>query len=87
MTAAALLDQNAAILYGEQTYGKGTMQSFYQLSDGGYLKLTVGEFYGPNDTVVNKTGVTPHHETKSNPIYLAHYDSIIENFGDYQKLE
>ncbi|SOC34892.1 S41 family peptidase [Ureibacillus acetophenoni] len=86
MTAAALLDQNAGILYGEQTYGKGSMQSFYQLSDGSYLKLTVGEFYGPNDTVVNNIGVKPHKLTESNPVYLAHYDSIVEHLQGYAKL-
>ena len=86
MTAAALLDQDAAILYGEQTYGKGTMQSFYELSNGSYLKLTVGEFYGPNNTVVNKTGVSPHKKTLSNAIFEAHFDSIVENNKDYEKL-
>lgn len=86
MTAAALLDQHAAILYGEQTYGKGTMQSFYRLSDGSVLKLTVGEFYGPNDTVVKSKGITPHVQTKSNPIYQAHFDSIVEKLNKYQKL-
>lgn len=86
MTAVALLDQNAGILYGEKTYGKGSMQSFYELSDGSYLKLTVGEFYGPNNTVVNNTGVTPHKLTKSNPIYLAHFDSIVEHLRGYSKL-
>lgn len=86
MTAAALLDQKAATLYGENTYGKGTMQSFYQLSDGSYLKLTVGEFYGPKNTIVNKTGITPHIKTESNPLYLAHFDSIVENLIAYKKL-
>ena len=86
MTAAALLDQNAATLYGEKTYGKGTMQTFYQLSDGSYLKLTVGEFYGPKNTVVNQTGIIPHIQTDSNPLYLAHFDSIVENIKGYKKL-
>lgn len=44
MTVAALIDQNAAIVYGENTYGKGTMQALYPLSDGSYLKLTMAEF-------------------------------------------
>ncbi|MFY3791584.1 S41 family peptidase [Ureibacillus sp. MALMAid1270] len=86
MTAASLVDQNAAILYGEKTFGKGTMQSFYQLSDGSILKLTVGEFFGPKGTIVNKTGIIPHYQTKSNPIYDAHYDSIIEKLKHYEKL-
>lgn len=86
MTAVALLDQKAAILYGEQTYGKGTMQGFYELEDGSYLKLTIGEFYGPRGTVVKKVGVTPNIKTTSNPIFQAHFDSIIRNLKNYKSI-
>ena len=86
MTAAALLDQKAAILYGEKSYGKGSMQSFYEFSDGSYLKLTVGEFFGPKQTVVNHVGVTPNVLTDSNPIYAAHYDAIVNQVKDYKKM-
>ena len=66
MTAAALVDQKAAILYGERTYGKGTMQSFYELSDGSYLKLTMAKFAGPIETAINEVGVKPHIEATEN---------------------
>lgn len=85
MTAAALLEQNAAILYGEKSYGKGTMQSFFELSDGSYLKLTMAEFFGPNGTKINKVGVTPQIKTANDPLYQAHYDAIIEGFANYQE--
>lgn len=87
MTAAALIDQDAAIVYGEPTYGKGTMQSFFPLKDGSFLKLTVGEFFGPNNTVVKNTGVAPHIETSANPIYQAHFDSISESLSSYKQLK
>lgn len=86
MTAASLLDQHSAIIYGEQTYGKGTMQSFYKLADGSILKLTVGEFFGPKGTVVKKVGVKPNIVTTSNPLYQAHYDSIVETLPNYKEL-
>ena len=86
MTAAALLDQQSAILYGEQTYGKGTMQSFYTFSDGSVLKLTIAEFFGPKGTVVKNVGIKPNIVTASNPLYTAHYDQIIENLANYKKL-
>lgn len=86
MTTAAVLDQNAAIVYGEQTYGKGTMQGFYQFEDGSVLKLTLAEFFGPNGTVVKDVGLTPDIETTSNPIYQAHFDSIVANLKNYKKL-
>lgn len=87
MTAAALLDQHSAILYGEKTYGKGTMQTFYELADESILKLTVGEFFGPNGTVVKNTGVEPNIITATNPLYQAHYDSIVENLVNYKELQ
>lgn len=87
MTAAALVDQEAAILYGEDTYGKGTMQTFYELQDGSYLKLTIGEFFGPNNSIVKNVGIKPHVETTENPIYKAHFDSIVDNLSNYQQLK
>lgn len=86
MTAAALLDQDAAIIYGEQTYGKGTMQGFYQFRDGSVLKLTIAEFFGPKGTVVKDVGLTPDIVTKSNPLYQAHFDTIAANLSNYKKL-
>lgn len=86
MTAAALLDQHAATLYGQTTYGKGAMQAFYQLEDGSYLKLTVGHFFGPNGTVINHVGVKPNVTTTSNPLSQAHYDAIVENLTNSKEL-
>jgi len=86
MTAAALLDQHTAILYGEKSYGKGSMQTFFEFPDGSYLKLTVGIFSGPKGTVINKVGVMPTIQTTSDPIYRAHFDSIAEQLSNYTKL-
>ena len=57
MLAASLLDQQAAVLYVETTYCNGSLETFFELNDGGYLKLTVGHFTGPANTVINKVGV------------------------------
>lgn len=86
MTAAALIDYDAAVVYGEKTYGKGTMQGFYRLSDGSYLKLTIGEFFSPEGTPIRDVGLTPHVETKKNPLYDAHYDAIAEKLANYKEL-
>lgn len=85
MTAAALLDQQAAILYGQKSYGKGSMQSFLELSDGSYLKLTTGVFKGPNNTSINNVGIQPQVATTDNPLYKAHYDTILEQFPMYKE--
>lgn len=86
MTAAALVDQKAAVLYGERSYGKGTMQSFYELSDGSFLKLTMAKFAGPATTVINQVGVKPHIETADNAIYKAHYDAVAASLPAYREL-
>ncbi len=86
MLAASLQDQQAAILYGETTYGKGAMQGFYELQDGSYLKLTVGKFTGPAGNVINEIGVKPNIQTYTAPIFQAHYDAIKAQYIDYQEL-
>ncbi|MEG0473195.1 MAG: S41 family peptidase [Solibacillus sp.] len=85
MTAAALLDQKAATLYGQTTYGKGSMQGFYELSDGGILKLTIGHFLGPANTAINNVGVKPNIVTTGNPLFRAHYDTITSQLSTYKE--
>lgn len=87
MTAAALLDQDAAIVYGEKTYGKGTMQGFYRLADDSYLKLTVAEFFGPKGTKIRNVGLTPDIVTTVNPIFQSHYEAIAANLANYKELK
>ncbi|MGN7479374.1 S41 family peptidase [Solibacillus silvestris] len=86
MTAAALADQKAATLYGQTTYGKGSMQAFFELEDGSFLKLTVGHFYGPKGTKINEVGVKPHIQTIGNPLFKAHYDTIASDLATYKEM-
>lgn len=87
MTAAALLDQKSASLYGQKTYGKGSMQSFFSLSDGSILKLTIANFTGPKDTIIHKTGVNPHFVTEvGHELVKAHRDALIEVNKNYKKM-
>ncbi len=58
--AVAIKDNDAGILVGQKTYGKGTMQTTASLGDYGGLKVTMAEFTGPADTTINQTGVIPH---------------------------
>ncbi|MDI2587726.1 S41 family peptidase [Psychrobacillus sp. NEAU-3TGS] len=87
MVAGALLDQKSATLYGQTTYGKGSMQTFYELSDGSYLKLTVANFTGPKGTVIHKTGVKPQITTTvGHELAKAHLDAILEANKTYKKM-
>ncbi|KAG9446800.1 hypothetical protein H6P81_012928 [Aristolochia fimbriata] len=59
--AGALKDNKRAILYGEPTYGKGKIQSVFELSDGSGLAVTVARYETPAHTDIDKVGVTPDH--------------------------
>lgn len=63
--AAAVKDYKKGLFIGEKTYGKGVAQSVFGLSDGSYLKLTVFKFYSPKGNEINKVGIKPHLEIKS----------------------
>ena len=60
--AGALKDHKKATIVGEKTYGKGVIQEFLSLSNGGGLKITIEEYYTPNRTKINGVGITPDVE-------------------------
>jgi carboxyl-terminal processing protease len=65
--AGALADNHRAILVGEKTFGKGSVQELLPLSGGGALKLTIARWLTPNGTSISKTGITPNLEVKFTP--------------------
>jgi carboxyl-terminal processing protease len=60
IVAGALRDLNRAILVGETTFGKGSVQSVIQLPDGSALRLTTAKYYTPSRQVIHQNGVTPN---------------------------
>lgn len=60
--AAALQENGKATLVGETTFGKGLIQELISLSDGSGIKITIAEYYTPNNHKINKQGVTPNIE-------------------------
>ncbi|XP_073105847.1 carboxyl-terminal-processing peptidase 2, chloroplastic isoform X2 [Elaeis guineensis] len=59
--AGALKDNKRALLYGEPTFGKGKIQSVFELSDGSGLAVTVARYETPAHTDINKVGIIPDH--------------------------
>jgi carboxyl-terminal processing protease len=57
--AGALRDHGRAKLVGTKTYGKGTVQTFFDLEDGAGLKLTTARFYTPKGNSLESKGLTP----------------------------
>ena len=59
IVAGALKDHKRAIILGEKTYGKGSVQSIIPLSDGGGMRLTVSKYYLPSGESISEIGVEP----------------------------
>ena len=59
IVAGALKDHKRAIILGEKTYGKGSVQSIIPLSDGGGIRLTVSKYYLPSGKSISDVGVVP----------------------------
>lgn len=57
--AGALRDHGRAKLVGTKTYGKGTVQTFFDLEDGAGLKLTTARFYTPKGNSLESKGLIP----------------------------
>ena len=55
----AFQDSGRAIAIGEQTFGKGTVNVFRKLSNGGGLYMSVGRWYTPNQRLIEGEGLTP----------------------------
>jgi carboxyl-terminal processing protease len=59
IVAGALKDHKRAIILGESTYGKGSVQSIIPLSDGGGIRITVSKYYLPSGNSISEVGVAP----------------------------
>lgn len=92
MVAAALRDYNAATLYGQTTFGKGTMQQIFTIDwdhpdESDVLKLTVAEFFSPKGQTIHQVGVPPHIVTaEGEELIRAHHDALRKQHA-YKKLK
>ena len=57
--AGALQDRERGILIGQTSFGKGTVQNWIPLTNGGGFRVTIAEWLTPNNTSINKNGLTP----------------------------
>lgn len=77
--AASLHDNKKAYLIGEKTYGKGSVQEIFKLSDGSAAKLTVAHYYTPADICIDGIGIQPDlevtlpEEAKTVPLHMLDY--------------
>src|SRR6266404_8337085 len=59
IVAGCLQDSKRAIILGEKTFGKGSVQSIVPLADGSALRLTTAKYYTPSHKVIHEEGITP----------------------------
>ena len=59
IVAGALKDNKRALIMGQKSFGKGSVQSIVKLGDGSGLKLTVARYYTPNGASIQAEGITP----------------------------
>ena len=62
IVAGALRDQKRALILGERTFGKGSVQNLIPLADGTGLKLTVARYYTPSGKSIQAEGISPDFE-------------------------
>ena len=59
IVAGALQDNKRAIIFGEKSFGKASVQSIQEMFDGSALKLTTARYYTPNDKNIHGNGIEP----------------------------
>lgn len=73
--AGALKDLGRAILLGDTTFGKGSVQSVVSLPDGSAIRLTTAKYFTPGEEVIHERGVEPHIKA---PLSLEEETRILE---------
>ena len=59
---SAIKDNGVGKVVGKTSYGKGLVQEFKNLGDGTYAKITIEEYFSPNGTKINESGVEPNFD-------------------------
>ncbi len=79
IVAGALQDHHRAIIFGTQTFGKGSVQTISPIGDGSALKITTARYYTPSGRSIQETGITPDIISEDTEITKVNgHDSIRE---------
>jgi carboxyl-terminal processing protease len=64
IVAGALKNNNRALIVGQQSFGKGSVQTIRPVGDGGALKITIAQYLTPGDVSIQGVGITPDIELR-----------------------
>ncbi len=88
IVSGSIKDHGRGLIIGETSFGKGSVQSIIDLSDGSSLRLTTAKYYTPSGVVIHNNGVEPNIKveiSKKTRIKLAHQREIIYNRKEEDK--
>ncbi len=80
--AAAIQENKRGTVVGETTYGKGTVQTIFDLKDGSALKLTIAKYATPSGNFIHGVGVKPDVMVDDSPVV----SELVDNFYPMQSL-
>lgn len=66
LLSGAIQDTNKGTIIGENTYGKGVVQTTYSMNDGSAVKITTAKYYTPKGVCIDGIGIKPDIEVKGN---------------------
>ena len=84
--AGALKDYKRAYLVGETSYGKGSVQQIFDLTQKDSFKMTISRYYTPSDANIDKTGIKPDKEVLLFPALSADDEKNLEKLFKDEKL-
>jgi len=67
IVAGALRDTRKAVIVGERSFGKGSVQSIFQLKNGEGLRLTTARYYTPSGVTIHERGIEPQVDVVMSP--------------------
>lgn len=67
IVSGAMRDTKRAVIVGEKSFGKGSVQSIIELGNGEGIRLTTARYYTPSGITIHEKGITPHVEIEMTP--------------------